>query len=703
MAGGNDTLKDRVTRIKDFLGAPVADNAVNLTVQVEQLRVELVELRDAFSHHAREMEERTETSVQDMVALSGSIKARFEALDGEMALVKRATTNTIGTSEGVAVQKIKVPEPKPFQGTRNAKELENFLWDMEQYFKTVHIVDEERVPMTTMYLMGDAKLWWRTRVQEDQNGDKPAIVEWEVLKKELRAQFLPCNSAWLARESLKELKMGSSIRDYCKEFCSLMLDISNMSEEDKLFNFMAGLQPWAQTELRRQDVRDLTSALAVAERLLDYKAAGLRWEKKKVGADRKSRADCHVGHVGGGYSQHGPLKGSYAHHGPLSGSSKNVGAAPAAALHDKKGHFAGCFICKGSHLARNCPNKESAAAALSMEGVNNEGGQPEINTMVLLNAMSVEADPEMVGEFITDDPNALEIFVDMYVHSSGDITVLSSMVDAGAIVEMDEEMMPFMNSHSQTLEEAEIAAAHLTVSIWAGKLLGRKFDLYTALTLGELEMFAAFKPFSQQYEHYKKALSIYNYDWKLQAGRHDEMNYGPEMQEIIVLDDESEDMDMDQASEGEFLVFQGEDAAESDQEVIVVSEGSDDMDGDAAKSESSEEEEDPAEEDSMDSTDSVSSESASNEVEGQGWYNPAEVERQARLDSLVEKVCDELRLRSGRSDQAAVNAVWEEFAELAREQGKREGDEESTNQVDPMLKTTRASSGSSGGGLLPPC
>ncbi|KAK9938697.1 hypothetical protein M0R45_015420 [Rubus argutus] len=168
--------------------------------------------------------------------------------------------------------------------------------------------------------------------------------------------------------------------------------------------------------------------------------------------------------------------------------------------------------------------------------------------------------------------------------------ILSSMVDAGAIVEMDEEMMPFMNNHSQTLEETEIAPAHLTVSIWAGKLLGRRFDLYTALVLGEREMFDAFKPFSKQYEHYKKALSIYNYDWKLQAGRHEEMNFSPEIQEIIMFDDESEDIEMDQALEGEFFVFQGEDAAESDQEVIVVSEGNDDIGGDAAKSESSEEE-----------------------------------------------------------------------------------------------------------------
>ena len=39
--------------------------------------------------------------------------------------------------------------------------------------------------------------------------------------------------------------------DYVKEFSSLMLDIKNMSEEDKSFNFFYGLQAWAQTELRR--------------------------------------------------------------------------------------------------------------------------------------------------------------------------------------------------------------------------------------------------------------------------------------------------------------------------------------------------------------------------------------------------------------------------------------------------------------------
>ena len=50
---------------------------------------------------------------------------------------------------------------------------------------------------------------------------------------------------------LKRLRHTGSMRDYVKEFNSLMLDIKIISDEDKLFNFMSGLQGWAQTKLRR--------------------------------------------------------------------------------------------------------------------------------------------------------------------------------------------------------------------------------------------------------------------------------------------------------------------------------------------------------------------------------------------------------------------------------------------------------------------
>ena len=88
-------------------------------------------------------------------------------------------------------------------------------------------------------------------MEDDADVGKGKIDSWEALKKELKDQFLPTNTAWVVRDSLKKLKQTSIVREYVKTFSSLILDIKNMSEEDKLFNFMFGLQPWAQLELKR--------------------------------------------------------------------------------------------------------------------------------------------------------------------------------------------------------------------------------------------------------------------------------------------------------------------------------------------------------------------------------------------------------------------------------------------------------------------
>jgi hypothetical protein len=49
----------------------------------------------------------------------------------------------------------------------------------------------------------------------------------------------------LVIEALISLKHTGSTRDYMEEFSSLMLDMREMSEEDKNFSFIMGLQAWA--------------------------------------------------------------------------------------------------------------------------------------------------------------------------------------------------------------------------------------------------------------------------------------------------------------------------------------------------------------------------------------------------------------------------------------------------------------------------
>ena len=109
----------------------------------------------------------------------------------------------------------------------------------------------------------------------------------------MKDQFLPTNTAWVAREALKRLRHTGSVKDYVKEFSSLMLDIKNMSEKDKLFNFMSRLQGWAQMELRRQRIRDLSTVMAAADCLVNYKMDGTisTMQRPKSEGGKKAKAE----------------------------------------------------------------------------------------------------------------------------------------------------------------------------------------------------------------------------------------------------------------------------------------------------------------------------------------------------------------------------------------------------------------------------
>ena len=121
--------------------------------------------------------------------------------------------------------RVKMPEPKHYFGERDAKLLENFLFDMEQYFLAVRAESEEiKVSMATMYLSGDAKLWWRMKYQEIQQG-RCQVESWEDLRRELKSQFFPKNASSIARDKILDLKHTGSVREYVKKFAGYMLDI----------------------------------------------------------------------------------------------------------------------------------------------------------------------------------------------------------------------------------------------------------------------------------------------------------------------------------------------------------------------------------------------------------------------------------------------------------------------------------------------
>ncbi|KAK3027702.1 hypothetical protein RJ639_041412 [Escallonia herrerae] len=214
------------------------------------------ELQDRVEHHTRH---------------SGGIdwESKFQELQDRVELLSRAVVNTpAGGAEHSS--RPRVPEPKSYGGARDAKELENFFFDVEQYFRAIRVDSEAtKVSMAAMYLVGDAKLWWRKKYAEIEDGSC-VINTWEILKRELKSQFFPENTAFNARKALLECKHTGSVREYCQTFSALMLDISDMSAVDRLFFFMEGLKPWARTEFNRRRVNNLNEAIIAAESLSDY-------------------------------------------------------------------------------------------------------------------------------------------------------------------------------------------------------------------------------------------------------------------------------------------------------------------------------------------------------------------------------------------------------------------------------------------------
>jgi len=122
MPSGMEAIRERLTHVETVLG-PLAENK-NQSVN------------DKLAY-AVEMAERAAGQYVDLAA---EVSSKMQILEGEIAVLKKAV---VSAPMGSGSSKPRVPEPKLFCGARSSKELENFLWDMEQYFGVAKIGADE--------------------------------------------------------------------------------------------------------------------------------------------------------------------------------------------------------------------------------------------------------------------------------------------------------------------------------------------------------------------------------------------------------------------------------------------------------------------------------------------------------------------------------------------------------------------------------
>lgn len=383
-------LLDRLDRFEQGAGeleedmhqlqGKVEDIQSVLSTDMDVVKAQLAQILSGMTTQATRMEQMSNGLATCQQAIANvAPRARVEA---------NATSGSISMARAPSPPKLQIPKPKPYDGKRDARDIDNFVWQMERYFESMLIEDDLTKVRTAAHYMNDmATLWWRTYNENVEKGSTEPVETWDQFKRELKRYFYPTNATFQARDSLMKLKHTGSIRDYLKRFQDLALLVPDMGDRDKLYHFMANLSPWAKQQVSLKEPESLEAAVRAAERLADVEYVRNDKGKQRAQGGNQPRGTYFKS---GGAKQQSP--NSKSPHRETSSSGQNQ-------KFRKKNYFTKppigkCFLCDGPHYARECPKKKTLNVIIEERESPQETSadkEIQIGSLRLLNALNVRA------------------------------------------------------------------------------------------------------------------------------------------------------------------------------------------------------------------------------------------------------------------------------------------------------------------------
>jgi hypothetical protein len=157
--------------------------------------------------------------------------------------------------------------PLPAFGGAKDDDVERFLFQAEDYFDMLEVVDPQmRIRIVGQAFKGAAADWYRS-VRSPDTAPEEQVRDWETLKSSLRAFFRPTDPVKLARDKLHDLRQSGSVRDYTARFRQLCTTIGSMSEDEKLHRYVHGLKQVTQREVDIREPTTFAEAVKLAERV----------------------------------------------------------------------------------------------------------------------------------------------------------------------------------------------------------------------------------------------------------------------------------------------------------------------------------------------------------------------------------------------------------------------------------------------------
>ena len=259
------------------------------------------------------------------------------------------------------------------------------------------------------------------------------------MKKELKDQFLPTNTTWMARESLKKLKQTGSIRDYVKEFRSSILDIKDMSEVNKLFNFISRSQGWTQTRSCSTSCPRLSLSHGSCNHLFDYKVTSSPTLTQK-GKGQKQESIWNL------ESKASKSSGGKGWKKPDTQAKEGEKATSSQATKPS-----GYYIYDRPHRVRDYPRYEKLNEIIAEEGDNRGSKVPtRANPLLLLNVIRVEATHKglMYVELLTSEQKIVALVNSEATHN---FILTRETVKLGLKLAKDDNKLKAVNGQAQEM------------------------------------------------------------------------------------------------------------------------------------------------------------------------------------------------------------------------------------------------------------
>lgn len=180
--------------------------------------------------------------------------------------------------------KLKLPQPKTFNGSSTVGAVENFLFDCMRYFRGMHISADAQVDYAVGLLEGGAKTWWRfICMRLEGTPEEDLLQDWTYFHDELIARFRAVNATRHARDKMASLRQDGSVRIYAQKFQELSMQIPNMHDEELLDRFTRGLKPRTRMEVTMRDPRTFEEAVKLADRMDSLYTPGFGLDRQPKG------------------------------------------------------------------------------------------------------------------------------------------------------------------------------------------------------------------------------------------------------------------------------------------------------------------------------------------------------------------------------------------------------------------------------------